>query len=108
MLDKIKETTKPKNSLVPREKLYKQYRNHHYYILKKHGITQANVITSHGLRHEHLNKLYHEITGHHSPVHGGTLHKVDKEKDKIGREIVSERAGHSREQIASAYLGDKS
>ena len=69
------------------------------------NVTLAKAVTPHGLRHEHLNELYEKTTGHQSPVRGGKLRKIDKELDSFGRNIVAERAGHSREFIAGAYRG---
>ena len=108
LLNQLKEHVKPGNSLIPKGETYLKFRNHYYHTLRKHGISRRNGITAHGLRHEHLNNHYKEITGHKPPVEGGALHKIDKEKDRLGRLAVAERAGHGREEIASAYLGDKS
>jgi integrase len=107
LLDQLKSYLKPGESLVPKDKTYAQWRNHYYYTLKKHGIDREHGLTAHGLRHEHLNDLYQATTGHASPVHGGNLHQTDQDLDSLGRQAVSERAGHSRESISSAYLGGK-
>jgi len=108
LLDRIKGYVKKSESLVPRDKTYAQFRNQYYYVLRKHGIQRCEGITAHGLRHEHLNELYQNTTGHASPVDGGQLRKIDKELDSFGRQLVAERAGHSRESIAGAYIGGKS
>lgn len=92
LLNRIKGYIKRNESLVPRDKTYGQFRNQYYYVLRKHGISRDKGITAHGLRHEHLNELYH---------------KTNQELDSFGRKLVSERAGHSRESIASAYIGGK-
>lgn len=107
LLDQIKEHTGHTASLVPSDKRYSQFRDHYYYVLQKHGISRKEGITAHGLRHEHLNNLYRETTGQASKIEGGQLHKQDRDLDKRGRLIVAERAGHSREDIAAAYLGGK-
>lgn len=108
ILDKLKAYIKKGESLVPKEKTYAQFRNQYYYTLNKHGISRKEGITPHGLRHEHLNELYKEATGADSPVSGGQLRQEDKALDSLGRKLVSERAGHSRESISSAYIGGKS
>lgn len=107
LLDRIKMYINPTESLVPKDQSYEGFRRHYYRTLQKHGISRAEGITPHGLRHEHLNTLYREVTGHASPAQGGELHKIDPEQDHYGRQLVSERAGHGREEIASAYLGGK-
>ena len=44
------------------------------YVLAKFGITKdALGVTSHGLRHQHLNDLYEKLTGVPSPVRNGSL-----------------------------------
>ncbi len=107
LLDKLKQTTQGPDSLIPKNKTYAQYRNQYYYVLRKHGIARDQGVTAHGLRHEHLNELYQTATGHASPVLGGELRQQDKALDSLGRHMVSERAGHSRESIAAAYIGGK-
>ena len=107
LIDHLKSYLGKTDSLVPKEKTYVQYRNQYYYTLRKHGICRTEGITAHGLRHEHLNNHYQQLTGHKSPVEGGKLHRKDKALDSLARLSVSERAGHSRESIASAYIGGK-
>lgn len=107
LLENIKGYVKPGESLVPRGETYAQCRNRYYYILRKHGIKRDEGITAHGLRHEHLQKLYTAATGHEPAVRGGKLHKTDKVLDSFARELVAERAGHTRESISAAYLGGK-
>jgi len=108
LLDTLKGYVPRGESLVPKTHTYAQCRNQYYYRLRKHGITREQGITAHGLRHEHLNALYQQVTGHASPVEGGQLRQVDPSLDSYGRKEVAERAGHSRESIASAYIGGKS
>tara|TARA_B100001996_G_scaffold201784_1_gene154475 strand:+ start:4670 stop:5296 length:627 start_codon:yes stop_codon:yes gene_type:complete len=108
LIEQLKTSIHTGESLVPREKTYYQFNKHYYYVLSKHNISRKDGITAHGLRHEHLNKLYSDVTGHKSTVEGGNLHNENQTLDSHGRQLVSERAGHSREQIASAYLGGKS
>lgn len=78
--------------------------NHVYKVLNDFGITKAQSgVTVHGLRHSYLNEIYERITQEKSPINGGS--PVPKELDRDARLEVSRRAGHSRIQIASAYLG---
>ena len=107
LLDELKSYIGFSESLVPREKTYKQFRNEYYYQLRKQEITRKDGITPHGLRHEYLQGLYKAITGQEPPVGGGNLHQSDKSLDKHAREVVSQIAGHSRESISVAYLGGK-
>lgn len=67
-----------------------------------------SLITSHGLRHERLNEIYHNITGQLSPVKNSNPQKVNTLLDQLARQEVAEIAGHSRLSIAGAYLGRQS
>ena len=107
ILDRIQGYVNKGESLVPKNKTYVQYRNQYYYVLRKNGVCREEGIVAHGLRHEHLNELYTDTTGHETPASGGDLRKTDKALDSLGRKLVSERAGHSRESISSAYIGGK-
>ncbi len=53
----------PNDSMTPKKFNFKQWKNHYYYVCRQVGISRKNGITSHGLRHERLNEIYHEITG---------------------------------------------
>ena len=89
---------------IPIEYGLDQWRNHYDYVLRIHGVTKRELqITSHGLRHQYLNGLYHRVTGEFSAIQGGT-----KPLDALHREgmkRVVEAAGHSRESKSNAYLG---
>ena len=80
-----------------------QAKNHYYHVLRSCGITRANGLTSHGLRHGYANDRYEQISGTPSPVRGGTT--PDRETDQAARLEVAEELGHSRESITTHYLG---
>ena len=80
-----------------------QAKNHYYHVLRTCGITRANGLTSHGLRHGYANDRYEQISGTPSPVRGGT--PPDRETDQAARLEVAEELGHSRESITTHYLG---
>lgn len=80
-----------------------QVKNHYYHILRSCGITRAEGITGHGLRHGYANDRYREISGKASPVRGG--HTQDRDTDKAARLEVAEELGHSRESVTTHYLG---
>lgn len=77
------------------------------YVIDRFGITKNGLgITSHGLRHQHLNDLYEKIAGVPSPVRSGSLTAdLDKLTHDIARARVTQEAGHSRLSITSAYIG---
>ena len=97
--------THKRNSLIPENYHFKQWKNHYYYVCHQHGISRKDGITSHGLRHERLNEIYHQITGQLSPVKNQNPTKVNTSLDQLARQEVAEVAGHSRPSIASAYVG---
>lgn len=98
--------TDPTGCLVPKDKTYKQWQDRVYYVLKKHGVNHQQAGTStHGLRHEGLNRLYEEIAGAKSPVCGGQPGEVIPATDRFARALVADVAGHSRSTKAGMYLG---
>jgi len=77
------------------------------YVLEKFGVTKRGLgITSHGLRHEHLNDLYEKVAGVPSPVRSTNLTAdIDDMTHDLARARVSQEAGHARLGISNAYIG---
>lgn len=77
------------------------------YVFERFGLTKRGLgVTAHGLRHEHLNDLYEQVTGVPSPVRGGSVvGALDKHLHDIARARVSQEAGHNRLNISDAYIG---
>ena len=97
---------RPIDSTMPPDKTLKQWKNHYYHIVRSHRITRkADGVTSHGLRHEHLNRVYEQVAGHRSPIKGGLV--VDRELDQAARQVVAQVSGHSRPSISSKYVGNR-
>ena len=80
-----------------------QWKNRYYTVLRACGITRAEGITSHGLRHAYANDRYADLAGEPSPVRGGAT--SNRETDQAARLEVAEELGHSRESITTHYLG---
>ena len=95
----------PNNSMTPKDFNFKQWKNHYYYVCRQVGISRKDGITSHGLRHERLNEIYHELTGQLSPVKGGAANAINVHSHAIARQEIAEVAGHSRESISGSYIG---
>jgi integrase len=77
---------------------------HLRYVMERFGVTKRDLgVTPHGLRHQYAADEFHSETGEAPPVEGGM--PVPKERDQAARLSVSERLGHSRVEIAAAYLG---
>jgi site-specific recombinase XerD len=97
--------TNPSDSMTPKNCNFKQWKNHYYYVCRQIGISRKDGIISHGLRHERLNEIYRELTGQLSPVKIDTTN-VTSPTDRAARQEIAEVAGHSRESIAGAYIGN--
>lgn len=80
-----------------------QAKNRYYHVIRACGITRADGITGHGLRHGYASDRYQQITGEASPVRGGQAPGQDA--DKAARLEVAEELGHSRESVTTHYLG---
>ena len=80
-----------------------QNQDRFYNVLRRFGITKAALgVTAHGLRHQHANDRYEELTGEPSPVRGGA---GNGEGDATARLAVASELGHGRIAISDAYLG---
>lgn len=91
-------------STIPHGYTKKQWREHYYHVLRKHGVTLAGIgVTSHGLRHQYLQQMYERITGAQAPIKQSG-DRVDREAHKAAMQRIVEAAGHSRATKANAYL----
>lgn len=96
-------------SLIPSDYTRIQWQSHFYRVLRSCGISRKVGLVAHGLRHDHANELYKELSGVDSPVRGG-LQIVDEclfQIDAATRLEVAKELGHSRPQISGAYCGAK-
>jgi len=77
------------------------------YVTEKFGVNKRGLgITSHGLRHQHLNDLYEKLTGVPSPVRSDNLTAdIDSLIHDIARARISQEAVHTRLGISNAYIG---
>lgn len=94
-------------STSPADRSLVQWKNHYYYVLNETGISRADGITSHGLRHGYANDRYNDLVGNESPVRGGDTPALgaDRQADRAARLEIAEELGHSRESITTHYLG---
>lgn len=91
-------------STVPADRTLRQWRDHYYYVLARHGITQSGLgVTSHGLRHQYLQEVYERVAGVAAPVKRSDA-RPDPERHAQAIRRVVEAAGHSRVTKANAYL----
>ncbi|MDE3022631.1 MAG: integrase domain-containing protein [Pseudomonadota bacterium] len=97
--------TGPNESMIPKVFTLIQWRQRYYKTIRKYGISRKEglQVTSHGLRHEYLNKVFENIMGVPSAVKGG--HDYDAGKLDMAMQIVVERAGHWSKSKSQAYLG---
>lgn len=92
-------------TMIPRKYTLEGWRNRYYYVVRRSGISREEglKVTSHGLRHQYLQRMFERITGRPAPVKGGGGYDPGL-LDLAMREVV-ERAGHSDPYKAGAYLG---
>lgn len=75
-----------------------------YRQMEKVGVTRhVRGISAHGLRHGYACRAYQQLTGELPPVLGGKV--VDPHLDKKARMEISQRLGHGRTDVVSAYIG---
>lgn len=99
-------------SLIPKERSYKQHLSCYQQQTKLMGIKQC-----HGLRYAYAQRRYHELTqsldpkgkGLICPLAGGKayekLNSAERKLDIRARSILSRNLGHSRISITRVYLG---
>jgi integrase len=111
-LDVLKEAAELANpytqSMIPHNPAgritLRQWRNHYYNVLAKHGVTNSGLgVTSHGLRHQFLQQMYERLTGVPAAIKRAEG-RVDREIHAEAMQRVVEAAGHSRRTKANAYL----
>jgi integrase len=80
-----------------------QAKNRYYHVLRSCGVTRAEGVTGHGLRHAYASDRYKALSGADSPVRGGQ--PPGRDDDRAARLEVAEELGHSRESVTTHYLG---
>lgn len=92
------------NNMTHPDRTLLQEINRFYYVMRTLGLTKAELgVTAHGLRHQYLNDVYEDITGHPSPVRGGEI--LDKDLDEQARLFTMLEAGHGRTNVGANYYG---
>ena len=111
-LNKVAQLVQPGESLIPRDRSYKQHLSHYRAQTKLMGVCKL-----HGLRHAYAQRRYKEITQFYDPngqafvcpIDGGKQYKAmtDAEKsiDRLARQAISQALGHSRINIVKCYIG---
>ena len=93
-----------KGSLIPSNRNFRQQLR----IYEGHTL-RAGLSKMHGLRHAYAQRRYEELTGWKSPAAGGqprkSLTRIQRDRDRQVRLIISRELGHEREQITAVYLG---
>jgi len=111
-LDKVTQLVPPGESLIPRDRSYRQHLSQYQAQTKLMGVCKL-----HGLRHAYAQRRYQELTrlydpsgkGFVCPIDGGKQYKAmtDEEKmiDRCARLEISRDLGHSRVNIVRIYIG---
>lgn len=92
-------------SLIPDGRSLKAWKAHFYRVCRDCGIARATGFVAHGLRHDFANAIYKSLVGVDAPVYGGDKPVLDRNGDRLVRQVVAEHLGHSRPQISGMYLG---
>ncbi|WP_316859770.1 phage integrase N-terminal domain-containing protein [uncultured Cohaesibacter sp.] len=91
-------------AMIPAGKSYIQHRKAFEHQTLKQGLSNL-----HGLRHAYAQARYYELTGWHSPRHGGpnrrAMTRPQRRLDYQARLIISQELGHNRTSITKIYLG---
>lgn len=101
----IKALDGAKDSMMPTEVKLLPWIKHYYKVCNRNGISRAAGFTPHGLRHGYAHRLFEAKTGQKPSAVTGEKVDMDLTIKRIARLLVSEDLGHSRDSIASAYLG---
>lgn len=111
-LDKVAQLVEPGESLIPRDRNYRQHLSHYQEQTKLMGVCKL-----HGLRHAYAQRRYKELTqlndpngkGFVCPMDGGKPYKAmtveEKLIDRCVRLKISRELGHSRVSIVRIYIG---
>ena len=111
-LEKVAQLVSPGESLIPRERTYKQHLSHYQAQAKLMGVCKL-----HGLRHAYAQRRYKELTqffdpngqGLICPIDGGkkyhAMNDTEKMLDKQVRQLLSIELGHSRTSVVKIYIG---
>lgn len=111
-LDKIAKLVPHGQSLIPKDRSYKQHLSHYEAQTKLMGVSKL-----HGLRHAYAQRRYRELSrffdpkgeGLSCPIDGGKQYKemnsTEKLIDRQARMVLSRELGHSRINITKIYCG---
>lgn len=107
VLDHVRMVAHPRTGLLRKSsQTLAAAKSHFYEIMRRFGLTKSGLgVTAHGLRHQYANQEYKNISGEDAPVNGGL--QIDRETEMTARKAVTERLGHSRTQITTAYTGSQ-
>ena len=109
---KVEKLVHAGESLIPRDRTYKQHLGRYQAQAKVMGVSKL-----HGLRHAYAQQRYRELTklfdkngqGLLCPMEGGKkyheLNALEKIMDIKARQILTRSLGHSRSSITRVYLG---
>lgn len=72
-------------------------------------IKGAGLSGMHGLRHAYAQSQYESLTGWKAPAAGGpaveSLDAIQRARDELARQTISQELGHNRIEITNVYLG---
>ena len=86
---------------------WKQAQSRFYNLVRyRLGISTKNMgVTPHGLRHGFAQRDYRRQTGLPTPLEGGALGRIDREKHQMACLTTSHALGHGRIDVTTGYCG---
>jgi site-specific recombinase XerC len=78
----------------------------YHYMRYRLGVSKKQMnVSAHGLRHGYANVSYQEKTGYPTPIEGGALGKITRDKHQMACLTVSRALGHGRIDVTTSYYG---
>ena len=104
LLRRLVRTAAPDKKLIPAAWSFKRWQAYCYRTWRKYAEQIGIDNRFKELRAGFACGLYNQVTGERAPVlAGGRI--VDRDLDRVARLLIATELGHSREQIAGAYVG---
>lgn len=104
LLRRLVRAAAPDTKLIPAAWSFKRWQGYCYRTWRKYAEQIGIDNRFKELRTGFACRLYKQVTGEPAPVlAGGRV--VDRDLDRVARLLIATQLGHSREQIAGAYVG---
>ncbi len=103
LLTRVAEIQGDARNLIPITLNFRQWRDHANSIWRSVS-DENNLAGFHDLRAAYACDRYQQITGYPAPTVAG-YRQADKQSDQSARLVIAQELGHSRSEVAAAYIG---